>query len=92
MPNVMATQPNIAGALCKSYAIPFLVPRCKVSLMPAAEVQCSNAANVVQENARLGCKVNFVPDKIPSGGKSPRKCIYKPRRRQNIMQSLVGLR
>jgi len=28
------------------------------------------------ENARLGRKVNFAPGKIPSGGKSPRKCIY----------------
>jgi len=27
MPNVMATQPNIGGALCQSSIIPFLVPR-----------------------------------------------------------------
>ena len=27
-------------------------------------------------NARLGRKVNFARGEIPSGGKSPRKCIY----------------
>ena len=30
MPNVMAAQANIAGALCESSLIPFLVPRRKV--------------------------------------------------------------
>ena len=30
MPNVIATLPNIGGALCESSVIPFLVPRCKV--------------------------------------------------------------
>jgi len=30
----------------------------------------------IKENARLGCKVNSARGKIPSGGKSPRKCIY----------------
>jgi len=32
MPNVMAAQPNIGGALCESSVIPFLVPRRKVWL------------------------------------------------------------
>ena len=45
MPNVMAAQPNIGGALCESPVIPFLVPRRKVWLAPAAGVPCSNAAN-----------------------------------------------
>jgi len=45
MPNVMATWPNIGGALCKSSVIPFLVPRRKVWPTPAAGVPCSNAAN-----------------------------------------------
>ena len=40
MPNVMATLPNTGG---ESSVIPFLVPRRKVWLMPAAEVPCSNA-------------------------------------------------
>jgi len=46
MPNLMAAQPNIGGALCESYVIPFLVPRRKVWLTPAAGVPCINAANV----------------------------------------------
>jgi len=32
--------------LCESSVIPFLVPRRKVWLMPAAGVLCSNAANI----------------------------------------------
>jgi len=46
MPNVMAAQPTIGGALCESSSIPFLVPRRKVWLTPAAGVPCSNAANI----------------------------------------------
>jgi len=46
MPNVMAAQPNIGGALCESSVIPFLVPRRGVWLTPAAGVPCSNAANI----------------------------------------------
>jgi len=46
MRNVMAAPPNIGGALCKSFVIPFLVPRRKVQLTPAAGVPCSNAANI----------------------------------------------
>jgi len=46
MPNVMAAQPNIGGALCESSVIPFLVRRHKVWLTAAARVPCSNAANI----------------------------------------------
>ena len=46
MPNVMAALPNIGGTLCESCVIPFLVPRRKAWLTPAAEVPCSNAANI----------------------------------------------
>jgi len=46
MPNVMAAQPNIGGALCESSVIPFLVPRRKVRLTPTSGVPCSNAANI----------------------------------------------
>ena len=46
MPNVMATQPNISGALCESYVYPFLVPRRNVWLPPTARVLCGNAANI----------------------------------------------
>jgi len=46
MPNVMAALPNIGDDLCESSVIPFLVPRRKVWLTPAAGVPCSNAANI----------------------------------------------
>jgi len=51
MPNVLAAQPNIGGAVCKSFVIPFLVPRRKVWLTPAAAVLCSNAANIRECNS-----------------------------------------
>jgi len=74
MHNVMAAQANIGGALCESSVILFLVPRRKVWLSPLLE--CRAVTLPIQENARLGRKLNFAPDKIPSGGKSPQKCIY----------------
>jgi len=40
MPNVMASLPNIGGALCESSVIPCLVRRRKVWLTPAAGLQC----------------------------------------------------
>jgi len=46
MPNVVATQPSIAGAVCESSVIPFLVRRRKVWLMPTGQMPCSNAANI----------------------------------------------
>jgi len=46
MLNMMAALPNIGGAVCVSSVIPFLVPRRKVWLTPAARLPCSNAANM----------------------------------------------
>jgi len=46
MPNVMAAQSNICGALCESSVIPFLVLRRKVWLTPTGPVPYSNAANI----------------------------------------------
>jgi len=46
MPNVMTALPNIGGALYGSSVIPFLVPRRKVWLTPAAGVPSSNAGNI----------------------------------------------
>ena len=46
MPNMMAAQPNIGGALCESSVILFLVPRHKVWLTAPARVPCSNVANI----------------------------------------------
>jgi len=74
MPNVMAAQPNISGTLCECSAIPFLVPRCKVWLMPAAGVQCSNAANIGE--CKTWTQSKFCSWQNSLGGKSPQKCIY----------------
>jgi len=46
MPNVMAAQPNIGGALCECSASPFPVPRHKVQLTAAVRVPCSHTANI----------------------------------------------
>ena len=73
MPNVMAAQPNIGGALCKSSVILFLVRRHKVWLMVHALVPCSSAANIGE--CRTWMQVNFVASKIPFGARAP-KYIY----------------
>ena len=57
MPNVMAAQPNIGGALCESSVIPLLVPRHKVWLIPLLE--CRAITLPLLENARLERKVNW---------------------------------
>jgi len=41
MPNVMAAQPNIGGAVCEHSVIPFLVSRRNVWLTPTGRVPCS---------------------------------------------------
>jgi len=46
MPNVMAAQLNIGGAVCESSIIPFLAPGHNVWLTAAARVLCSNATNI----------------------------------------------
>jgi len=74
MHNVMAAQQHIGGALCEIFVIPFLVPRCKVWLTPLLE--CHAVTLPIPENTRFGRKINFALGKIPSRGKSPRKCIY----------------
>jgi len=74
MPNVMATGPNIGGALCENSAIPFVVPRHKVWLTAAARVPCSNAANIGQRKTWTVDAVNFAAGKIPLGGNSHPKC------------------
>jgi len=77
MPNVMAAQANIGGALCEISVIPFLVPRRNVWLTPAAGVLSSNASNI----GELGktwtqSEVHTWQNSVRRGGKSPRKCIY----------------
>jgi len=47
MPNVMATLLNIG---LRKFRDPFLFPRRKVWLTPAAGVPCSNATNIGERN------------------------------------------
>jgi len=51
MPNVMATQPNIGGALCKSSVIPFLVPRRK---SPRKCIYSVPAQETARDRAKFG--------------------------------------
>jgi len=91
MPNVMAAQPNIGGALCESSVIPFLVPRRKLWLTPAAGLPCSNDANI--EEHKTWTQSDFLHlAKFHQGVRAPENVyiMYQPRRRPNIMQSLVG--
>jgi len=74
MPNVMAAKPNISGGLCESSAIPFLVPRRKVWLTAAAQVPCSNAANIGER--KTWTQSEFCSWKNSVRGKSPQKCIH----------------
>jgi len=80
MPNVMAAQSNIGGALCESSVIPFLVPRRKVWLTPAAGVPCSSLTLPIYENARLGSE--FCTWQNSVRGNSPENVyiVYQPRR------------
>jgi len=73
MPNLMAAQSNIGGAICESSVISFLVPCHQVWLMATAQVLCSNAANIGACKTLMQSK--FAAGKIPLGGKSPQKCI-----------------
>jgi len=72
IPNVMAAPPNIGGALCESSVIPFLVPRRKVWLTPAAGVR----AVMLPRSQKTRRKLNVAPGKILSGGKSPQKYLH----------------
>jgi len=74
MSNVMTTQPNIGGALCDSSAFLFIVPRRKVWLTPAAEVPCSNAANIGER--KTWTQSEFCTWQNSVRGKSPRKMYY----------------
>jgi len=74
MSNVMAAQPNISGFLCESSVIPFLVPRRKVWLPPAAGVPYSNAANIGEHKSWT--QSEFCTWRNSVRGHSPRKCIH----------------
>ena len=95
-PNVMAARPNVDVALCKSSVIPFLVPRRKLWLTPAAGLPYSIGGTAANRGERKTWTytVNIAPGKIPSGARAPENVyiMYQPRRRPNIVQNLVGLR
>jgi len=74
MPNVMAAQPNIGDALCESSVIPFLVPRHKARLTAAAQVPCSNAANIGER--KTWTQSEYCSWQNSVRGKSLQKCIY----------------
>ena len=90
MPNVMAAQPNIGGALRESSVISFLVTRRKFWLTPAARMPRSNVANTRERNTWAQSEVCILA-KISSGGKNPRKCIYSVPV-QETAKHRVGLR
>ena len=74
MPNVMAAQSNIGGALCESSVIQFLVLCRTVWLMPAAEVPCSNAANIGKR--KTWTQNEFCTWQNSVRRQEPLKCIY----------------
>ena len=74
MPNVMAAQPNIGGALCESSVIPFLVPRHKVCLTPATGVPFSNVANIGEH--KTWTQSELCTWQYSVRGKSLQKFIY----------------
>jgi len=86
MPNVMAAQPNIGGALCKSSVIPFLVPCYKVWLMAAARVPCSNDANTGEH--KTWAKSEFCSWQNSIRGQDPPKMytVYQQRKQPKIKQ------
>jgi len=74
MPNVMAAQPNIDGAVIESSVIPFLVLRHKVWQTLAARVPCSNAANIGER--KTWTQSEFCTWQNSAREQEPPKCIY----------------
>ena len=72
MPNMMADQPNIGGALCESSVIPFLVARRKFWLTPTAQVPCSNAAKIEERKTWMQTELCTCQNSV----RGPRKCIH----------------
>jgi len=84
---MMAAQPNIGGALCESSVIRFLVPRHKVWLTP---VQWRCQYRRTQElDANWSLHVAEVHQKSKAAENV--YIVQQPRRRPNIVQSLVDL-
>jgi len=92
MPNVMAAEPNIGGALCESSVIPFLVPRRKVLLTPAAGVPCSNAVNIGERKTWTQSEFCTWQNSVRASAAENLCIVYQPRRLPNIVQSLDDFR
>jgi len=73
MPNVMAAQPNIGGAVCESSVIPFLVPRHKVWLTTLLE--CRAVTLPIQRTQDLDAKSVLQLEKFCQGARAP-KNVY----------------
>ena len=93
MLNVIATLPNIGGALCKSSVIPFLVRRHKVWLTAAVRVPCSNSPNLEERETWTQSEFCSCQNSV-RGNYNPQNVyiVYQCRRRPNTVQSLVDLR
>jgi len=85
MPNVMAAQPNIRGALCDS------LYQVAVWLTPAAGVPCSNAANIGER--KTWTQGEYCSWQNSVRGQEPQNVyiVYQPRRQPKTVQSLVDL-
>ena len=94
MPNVMAAQPNIGGALRESSVSSFLVTRRKCWLTPAARMPRSNVANTRERNTWAQSEFCSWQNSV-SMQQPPPKCtvyiIYQRRRRRNIVHTYMGL-
>jgi len=73
----------------ESSVILFLVPRRKVWLTPAARVPCSNVANIER---KTWTQSELCTRKYRQGAKALENVyiVYQPRRRPNIVQSMVN--
>jgi len=90
MPNLMATRPNIGGAVCESSVILFLVPHRKVWLRTAAGVPCSNAANIGEHETWTQSEFCTWQNSV-RWAKAPKNIVHQLRRQPKIVQNLVGL-
>jgi len=91
MPNVMAALPNIGGALYKSSLIPFLVPCRKDWLTTSARVPGSNTANIGERKTSTQSEFYTGQNSLigARAAENVHIIMYQPRRRPNIVQSLL---
>ena len=86
MPNVMAAEATMGGALCESSTIPFLVSRRKTWLTSTAGVSCSYSANtkerttwtqsdfIIWQNSVRGQEIPTMYIQCTSPGDGQRSC------------------